>query len=72
MATPDTIDAALWIRTVRARERTGLSQTNLVTFALAGRIRTLAMPGVPIRSHAGDCDSVRAELAASVQTGPVA
>ncbi len=63
MATRDTIDAALWIRTIRARERTGLSHANLTAFALAGRIRTLAMPGMPIRFHAGDCDSIRAELA---------
>ena len=31
--------------------------------ALAGRIRTLALPGSSVRFHAGDCDKIRRELA---------
>ncbi len=65
MAHADAIDAAQWIRANHARERSGLSRANLTAFALSGRIRTLAVPGVPIRFNAEDCDAIRRELAGS-------
>ena len=63
MALADAIDAAQWLRANTARSRSGLSPTSLNHLALAGRIRVLALPGLPIRYHAGDCDSIRSELA---------
>ena len=63
MATPDAIDQNLWIRGVHARKRSGLSQTSLVNLSLAGKIRTLALPGLSVRYRGEDCDLIRRELA---------
>jgi len=70
MATADALDAALWLRARPARKRSGLSPTTLSSLAAAGRIRTLALPGVSIRFHAGDCDTIRRELVGEPAEAP--
>jgi hypothetical protein len=72
MAVLDSIDAAQWLRANSARTRSGLSPTSLNHLALAGRIRVLALPGLPIRYHGDDCDAIRRELAGEPAGRPAA
>jgi hypothetical protein len=72
MANADAIDRALWLRANTARTRSGLSPSSLTHLALAGRIRVLALPGLPIRYHGDDCDAIRRELAGEPAGRPAA
>ncbi len=72
MANADAIDTSQWLRANSARSRSGLSPSSLTHLALAGRIRVLALPGLPIRFRAEDCDMVRRELSGEPAVRPAA
>jgi hypothetical protein len=72
MAVADVIDGEVWIRRYPAQKRTGLSERNLLTLALAGRIRTLTLPGVGIRFCVDDLDQVVSELQVTPKQQPAA
>lgn len=63
MAVSDLVAGDVWTSGAEARRRSGLSRTILASMCIAGRIRTMSLPGLAIRYHGADCDKLRLELA---------
>ena len=59
MATASAIDTSVWVHGTKARARAGITATTLHHLSLSGRIRTLALVGLPVRYNGADCDEIR-------------